>query len=327
MKQSLKEFMREIIDYAGLFPPADLPLDTSIRNYARYKKGEDAWMLSRFIIPASRLEELEPYGDELFAVDPPFVFSVLGKGTDTIAEYEEVVDKAIKACRDFCDAHAEAVKTDLLEMKLPKETAFSHDVDLLEQVMDETAEKLNHHATTPDTIFYEGFFNESWRKDIEIIMQAIAEHNAAAKSMENYANAGYKIRCGGVVADLFPSTEQVAFVLSRARAYDVPVKGTAGLHHPVRHYDESVKTKMHGFFNVFGGALLGYAHDLNDDELEAILREEDPEQFLFADKAFCWKDYAIKTEEIKSLRDAALLSYGSCSFEEPIDDLKKLQLF
>ena len=327
MKQSLKEFMRGIIDYAGLFPPADLPLDTAIRNYAGYRKTEDAWMLSRFIIPASRLAELTPYSDELFTGDSPFAFSVLGKGADTIDEYNRALETVISACRNFSGAHGDGVKTDMLEMKLPTETAFSHDIGLLQQVMDKTAEELATHTTTPDTVFYEGFFDESWRKDIEAIMRAISQHNEAAKDAGHYRFAGYKIRCGGVEADLFPSTEQVAFVLNTAREYGVPIKGTAGLHHPVRHYAESVQTKMHGFFNVFGGAMLGYAHDLNDDELESILKEEDPEQFEFTDDNFSWKEYAIKTKEIQSLREVALLSYGSCSFNEPIEDLQKLNLF
>lgn len=326
MKQSLKEFMREIIDYAGLFPPADLPLDTAIRNYAGYKKADDAWMLSRFIIPASRLSELAPYREELFPAESSFEFSVLGQATDTVDEYNQAIEEVISACRDFCEAHGDWVETNMLEMKLPTETAFSHDVDLLQQVMDQTAEKLVLHPTTPDTVFYEGFFDESWRKDVEAIMEAISKHNEAVKDSEYYRYAGYKIRCGGVEADLFPSVEQVAFVLNTAREYDVPIKGTAGLHHPVRHYAESVQTKMHGFFNVFGGAMLGYAHNLNDEELESILKEEDAEQFKFTDEAFSWKSYSIETKDIKSLRQVALLSYGSCSFDEPREDLRDLDL-
>lgn len=326
MKNSLKEFMREIIDYAGLFPPADLPLDAAIRNYASYKKSDNAWMLSRFIIPASRLEALSIYGDELFADHPPFVFSVLGRGTQTTADFEAALDAVISACRTFKADHDWHVETDLLEMKLPKETAFSHDVDLLHQLMDRTAETLNRHAVTPNTIFYEGFFDKSWRKDIDAILQAIAKHNEAAKHYENYNYAAYKIRCGGVEAEHFPSPEQVAFVLTRARELNVPIKGTAGLHHPVRHYAESVQTTMHGFLNVFGGAMLGYANDLNDKELEEILKEEDAEQFIFTDEAFSWKSYSISTEEIKTLREIALLSYGSCSFDEPREDLQKLGL-
>lgn len=320
--------MREIIDYAGFFPPADLALDTAIRNYADYKKGDDSWMLSRFIIPSSRLEELSPYAGELFSEQTPFAFSVLGKATQTMSDFNNALEDVEKACRPFCEAHGSSVETDMLEMKLPKEAAFSHDIDLLQQLMDQTAGRLSRHKNTPKIIFYEGFFDESWKKDIEAILKAISNHNESVNSgNENYQYAGFKIRCGGVEAELFPSTEQVAFVLEKAREHNVAVKGTAGLHHPVRHYADSVQTKMHGFFNVFGGAMLGYAHNLNADELDEILNEEDAEQFSFTDEAFSWKNYSIHTQDIQSLREVALLSFGSCSFDEPREDLKKLNLF
>jgi hypothetical protein len=125
---------------------------------------------------------------------------------------------------------------------------------------------------------------------------------------------------------MFPSSEQLAYALNRAREYDVAVKCTAGLHHPVRHFNESVQTKMHGFFNVFGGAMLAYAHDLGDEELTQLLNEEDPEQFIFTDEAFAWGDMAVSTREIAELRETTLISYGSCSFDEPREDLRTLKL-
>ena len=33
MKESLRTFMNGLVDYAGLFPPADLPLDKAINEY------------------------------------------------------------------------------------------------------------------------------------------------------------------------------------------------------------------------------------------------------------------------------------------------------
>src|SRR5436190_17389433 len=76
MRRSLRVLLEGVIDYAGLFPPAKLPLDQALRNYARYRHEPEGWMLGRFVCPASRLVELVPFHEELFAAGPPFVFSV-----------------------------------------------------------------------------------------------------------------------------------------------------------------------------------------------------------------------------------------------------------
>src|SRR5271155_5584079 len=86
MNASLRALLTGIVDYAGLFPPAKLPLDQAIRNYARYRTDPESWMLGRFICPASRLGELQPFHDELFVTGEPFVFSALGTGGKTSDE-------------------------------------------------------------------------------------------------------------------------------------------------------------------------------------------------------------------------------------------------
>src|SRR5262245_33954247 len=67
MTEGLRTLLEGVIDYAGLFPPAKLPLDAALRNYARYRRQAESWMLGRFVLPAARLEELDPYVGELFA--------------------------------------------------------------------------------------------------------------------------------------------------------------------------------------------------------------------------------------------------------------------
>src|SRR5437660_12910682 len=82
MSSPLRALLGGIIDYAGLFPPAKLPLDQAIQRYAKYRRLDDRWMLGRFVIPAVRLGELAPF-DSLFHDNPPFVFSALGRGGGT----------------------------------------------------------------------------------------------------------------------------------------------------------------------------------------------------------------------------------------------------
>lgn len=325
MKASFKAFMREIIDYAGLFPPADLSLDTSLQKYSKYRNEDDAWMLSRYIIPAARLEELKPYGDSLFTKKAPHAFSVLGKRAETVSDYYEDLKNVARSIEEFHDEHGKSVTTDVLELKLPREAVFANDEELLTEIYSKTTDLMGSEKVLPAEIFFEGIFDKNWEKEIALILEAMAAHNVSSDG-KNEVRAGFKLRCGGVEASMVPSVEQVAFTLNRVREQNVPIKCTAGLHHPLRHYDHSVKTKMHGFMNVFGGAMLGYAHDFSDEQMQAVVKEEDQEHFSFTENGFRWNDFEVSTQEIEELRKVAVTSFGSCSFDEPREDLRKLGL-
>src|ERR1051325_8992424 len=59
MRTSVRALLSQIIDYAGLFPPAKLPLDAALTGYLRDRKeSPQRWMLGRFVCPASVLAEL-----------------------------------------------------------------------------------------------------------------------------------------------------------------------------------------------------------------------------------------------------------------------------
>lgn len=242
MKASIKAFMREIIDYAGLFPPADLSLDTSLQKYGDYRKNEDSWILSRYIIPAARLAELQPYKETLFTEGEPFRFSILGKRTETISDYKEHLKDIEAALKQFHEVHGDRVQTDVLEMKLPREAVFANDADLLAEIYEETAQCFSDIPKFPDDIFFEGIFDKNWEKEIGFILESLNHYNNQSTSSNNI-EAGFKLRCGGVEASMFPSVEQVAITLNKVRKQNLALKCTAGLHHPIRHYDHSLGTK------------------------------------------------------------------------------------
>ena len=82
MTAGLRALLTGVLDYAGLFPPAKLPLDEAIRDYARYRSGPHAWVLTRFVVPASRLDEVSAW-----AAVCPFVYAALGRGGDGPGEF------------------------------------------------------------------------------------------------------------------------------------------------------------------------------------------------------------------------------------------------
>src|SRR4051794_3219750 len=86
MSSGARAFLEEIIDYAGLFPPTQLPFEQAMANYLRYRRGPDSWVLGRFICPASRLKELSAFRDEVAQVGK-LRLAVLGRGGKDSADF------------------------------------------------------------------------------------------------------------------------------------------------------------------------------------------------------------------------------------------------
>jgi hypothetical protein len=128
-----------------------------------------------------------------------------------------------------------------------------------------------------------------------------------------------KIRTGGVTPEAFPSAERVAQFIRECRDHHVPFKATAGLHHPLRcvkpltYKPDAPVGTMHGFINVFIAAAI-------PDRAEDVLLDND---FELSANGVRWRDVQLTREDIAYMRTWAI-SFGSCSFEEPISDLQEL---
>jgi hypothetical protein len=274
---SLRALLTRVIDYAGLFPPASLSLDESIRNHARYLNEPESWMLGRFICPAAKLADLIPYLNELFTEQTALPLSVLGRAGPGESYKADFLDMA--KFRDECGerANIDAYETKM-ESRLP---GRSEDV----------------------------FVEFPWDK-IEIGARM--------------TGVGFKLRTGGTEANAFPPIQIVAHAIAECRDVSKHMKFTAGLHHPIRHFNSSVNTKMHGFVNVFVAGTLAHAIDLSEAQLIPILNDEDPTSFRFDDDGLRYKEYRATTRQIEDARRQLVISFGSCSFDEPRDDLRSL---
>src|SRR5690242_4950736 len=105
MLASVRALLANVIDYAGLFPPARLSMDEAIRSYAHCRQGPDRWMLGRFVCPAARLAELSKYRDELFVSGTPFTFAVVGRGGRVVGEFLENLNLDLQDIAQFIEFH------------------------------------------------------------------------------------------------------------------------------------------------------------------------------------------------------------------------------
>lgn len=317
MRGSFRAFMNGLIDYAGLFPPAKLDLDSAIRNYARYLSEKDAWMLNRFIIPAARLEELDRYVAELFTGGTgPMRLTLLSR--DGLLGFDGV--------RSFTERHGGRVAIEVVEVLLPPAVDVEAGVvvflrSLVEVLAGQGLDGLALYAELP----------EGGGLDLDRAAAGIAAFNREGSRSAGY-HAGFKLRCGGTEVAAFPPVGRVVRAVAACRDRAVPLKCTAGLHRPLRHHDPEIGAMHHGFLNVFGAGILAHAHSLPAERLASCLADMDAADFAFGDDAFTWRDpetgqaHDVKPEAVAAARTALMTGFGSCSFDEPREDLRSLGL-
>lgn len=299
---SLRALLEGAIDYAGMFPPCALPLEPALRNQASYVRSTEAWMLNGFVLPVGQFDPAKRFVAE-FDPEHPLHVAALGPKTANEDAFLDALANAATAIRSMATDHSEVVSIAHLEMVLP-DHADSASLKKAEAIVGELP-----------------VFWEAPPERAEQTIELIAQH----KPNETGAKFGYKLRTGGVTADAFPSSLQIARALVAAVSHQLPIKFTAGLHHPVRQFRDEVNTKMHGFLNVLGAAVLAAEHHWNAEQTVAMLDEEDPRLFLFTDDSFSWRDWKIAAKQLQDRRKL-VRSFGSCSFDEPRDDLRALNL-
>ena len=286
---TIQSLLKGAVDYAGLFPPASLSLEKAVENYSVYRSGPYAWMLGRLILPASSLREFGALISNSKNIDSPWQISAL-VGRDIESDIEFVA----KFNRDFV-RHA---SVDTIELAL----------DLHSKV---------------ETFFPEIF--ESYTAYSELPLDTTLSSLQAL----THKGARAKIRTGGIKPEAIPSVRDIATFIVNCVSAKASFKATAGLHHPLRstrpltYESNSVTGKMHGFINVFLGSAAAMS-GASVEVVEDILNDAEASSFSFTDSAARWKQISIPAAVLGETRDHLLHSFGSCSFDEPVQDLASL---
>ena len=317
-------FLSGLIDYAGLFPPAELAIEPALDLYGRYRTGADAWMLGRFLLPAARLDDADPLVAGVEG-DAPVRFSVLGGAAVVLpgpspagvaaepsVAWLSSVEALVAEARAFEARHAAGtgggrVVCDAFEVRLP--AALALDPDTLAGALGVLAARLGAARLAVEVPFLAD------AGTTEPAAHAVADANGRL-GRDAFA---LKFRCGG---EGVPGVEALAEALTTARRAGVAFKATAGLHRPLRHAT-TAGPDAHGFVNVFGGAVLAAVHDLGPADLAEILDSRDAAAWAIGD-VLAWNRLSARPEQIEAARSRVALAYGSCSFDEPRDDLRAL---
>lgn len=324
MHPSLRTLLARVVDYAGLFPPAGLSLEEAVQRYAAHRADPESWMLARFVCPAARLDDLDPFVPALFADGPPLLVAALGSGGRSCEAFREAVARDAEALQRFAITHGRRAGVDQYEVRLPDEATGNRTAVAALAV--EIGGRLGSAALGHVLLAFEAAVAGAPREAVASAAAGLAKANAGRRRGARWT-ACLKVRCGGLEAAAFPSAAELAGALATARDAGVLLKATQGLHHPFPRLDPTTGARMHGFVNLLAAAALAQAHGLGESELAAVLLEDDPRAFVFDEEGLRWHDYRVDVEGLAAARRFGLASFGSCSFAEPRDDLRALGLF
>lgn len=295
-----------LIDYAGLFPPAQLPMPEAIDSYATALSGPYRWMLGKFIVPASRIANLlDALGSQRFE-QPPALSIIVEAPRDPRAWLDNV--RAVLSRLAGLRAAEQSVSIEALEVVLPERSSERETYDA---PIGQFAAAAQQTGMRDVPAFVEMPRDRAWSELLPGTAFALARHRLNAK-----------LRCGGVVPEAFPTSVEVAGFIAAMAAENVPFKATAGLHHPLRRLDAVSGFRMHGFLNLLVAAAQARV-GAGAAEMQTFLDREDP-SIVFGEDGLRFGDAQISAQLLEETRRAALLSYGSCSFDEPVDDVTTL---
>lgn len=294
MLASARSLFSQVIDYAGLFPPASLSMSDAVEEYLRHLAGPEAWVVTAFICPTSRLAEFEA--------------ARRGRPLDLILLSTDAPDSG-EALASIEQARSlDGVRYRGWEGKIPPESVEGKGVA---EFLRRCRVNAGAHA------FLEVPVVEDWQNALPAALDAIREDGRFMA----------KLRTGGTTPDLVPSPQAVAQFLLECARRSLPVKFTAGLHQATYHFDEDVGAHLFGFLNALLGGAFALTGAVNDqDELVALLTESDASAFAFDDESVRWRDVRLTAEQIRDAR-SLVRSFGSCSVAEPIEALAALGLW
>jgi hypothetical protein len=293
VNRAASSLLASLVDYAGLFPPAGLAMEAAVEQYAGHRLSPEAWVLGRFVVPAIRLGELS----QAAAARLPGPGSAAPWRLSALLGADVASDAGLVAA--FNSKHLGRAVVDAVELK----AGTSREID-------RASSAIPGHLTT--------YVELPSAADLATLLRGLRARGARAK-----------VRTGGLSADAIPSTADLAAFLVASASASVPFKATAGLHHAVRGTHpltdavDAPRETMHGFLNVFAAATLAWG-GAGVAEVDAVLREERRDAFRWPGDSLGVGERALAAEDLARARAEFAMSFGSCSFDEPVADLEAL---
>lgn len=278
---TIPAYLAHLVDDAAIFPPGNAPLDRAVAEHLEHRASEYADLVGPFVVSDVKLPDLI----DVASADAPLPVAVVVTGG------AGAIEPAVRWA-----TRAPELELRSLEIALREEDDLAHNAQRIVAALDALAADLEGVTAHVEPPRVHGDPSSGWLAALDEL---------AAREIP------LKFRTGGVDADAFPTSAELAACIDAALDRELPFKCTAGLHNAVRHDDPGTGFRHHGFLNV----LLATRATLDGEDATVVLDDTDPGPRVRE----VGEDTLARTRRW-------FTSFGSCSVLEPHHDLVELGL-
>jgi len=330
LTSAARALLTDLIDYAGMFPPASLNLNAAIDQFLKHRAGPERILSSRFICPLGKLADAWPLMEARLKEAGAWTIVGLGKNAADmeIGEAMDAWNSEARIARAALDTANGGLRLAALEMRIPN-SAMTLPQPMWPEFFAELADTFRDALgpwLAPGTVVGIETLPPTDVAGVNLTCALIA---CLAREMTNTdLRFAVKLRTGGTDPRAFPGMLEMSSLLYVAADHGVPLKLTAGLHQPFPHTPKKPPARHHGFLNLLlASAMLIEDKPNMDDVLEMMdrpLTKDDLDEFIGLGVGS--DDDSLMTEILANVRENGILSFGSCSIAEPWEALQKVEM-
>ncbi len=290
--------VRGLVDDAAIFPPGNAPLDDALAAHREHRAAPYADLVGPFVVDDRRLPDLGVVRDEV----------AVPEGSEArdrhVLPVSVVVTGGAGAIEPAVEWVGEGVELRVLEVAIRESDAG----DLAPNVQRIVTAVDARRETCDDDV---AVYVETPR------LRGTDPSPSWLGALDEVAAAGHclKLRTGGPDADAFPSAVELATCIGAALDRELPFKCTAGLHNALRHRDDETGFEHHGFLNV-----------LRRDPRRASTAPTSTRSRRCSRRPTPTSSSPAADEAALARARRWFRSFGSCSIDEPLADLRELGL-
>lgn len=287
-----RTLVTELFDDAALFPPAKAPMEAALGLHVLAARSSWGFAQGRFLVPAGALDTLVTERRHLEFLSPLAIGIIVGSPADPDASspLDDVLTGAGRV------THADrALTVELVEYRPADQTATG--IAYAAQQLAEVATGLGAAAFV----------------EVAVAGADAADVPARVGALHGMG-VGAKVRCGGLDAAMVPTPDALAQFVAACVQTDLPFKATAGLHHALSASDGD---RRFGYLNLLVATVLAH----RGVDLATIAETLVLDHVRATPDGLHLNGHDVTRVDVAAAR-SRFVAFGTCSFTEPLADLR-----